>query len=195
MKLIGAGPAPSALNSEVRSGAAGTRILKPLRSSGVLISRPDEVIWRKPLSHTLRHRHDRRLGDLRADIGAEIAVHRLPHRVVVGEGEARVHDARGRHERGEDRGRQVEELDAAIADLRQQIGVRTELVGRKQLDFEPAAGRLADAIERLLGADVDRMRRVLSRCELVLNSAAAAGRVSMPHKRHGRARQEQTCGE
>ena len=52
LKLIGAGPAPSALNSEVSMGACGTRILKPLRSSGVLISRSDEVIWRKPLSHT-----------------------------------------------------------------------------------------------------------------------------------------------
>ena len=34
-----AGPAPSALNSDVRIGAAGTRILKSFRSSGVLISR------------------------------------------------------------------------------------------------------------------------------------------------------------
>src|SRR4051812_50088992 len=53
LKLIGAGPAPSALNSEVRIGAGGTRILKPFRSSGVLISEPEEVTWRKPLSQTL----------------------------------------------------------------------------------------------------------------------------------------------
>src|SRR3954463_5822701 len=52
LKLIGAGPASSALNSEVRIGAGGTRILKPFRSSGVLISRDDDVMCRKPLSQT-----------------------------------------------------------------------------------------------------------------------------------------------
>ena len=51
---------------------------------------------------------------------------------------------------------QVEELDAAVADLGQQVGVRAELVGREQPDVEPAAGRLADAVDRFLGADVDR---------------------------------------
>ena len=50
MKLIGEGAASRAWNSEVSAGAAGTRILKPFRSAAVLISRPDEVMWRKPLS-------------------------------------------------------------------------------------------------------------------------------------------------
>ena len=63
--------------------------------------------------------------------------------------------------------RQVEELDAAVADLRQEIGVGAELIGRKQLDLEPPARRFADAIDRFLGADIDRMRRILSGCELV----------------------------
>src|SRR3954447_14951695 len=53
LKLIGAGPAPSAWNSDVRIGAGGTRILKPVRSSGVLTSGPEEVTWRKPLSQIL----------------------------------------------------------------------------------------------------------------------------------------------
>ena len=37
LKLMLAGEAPSALNSDVHSGLTGTRILKPFRSAGVLI--------------------------------------------------------------------------------------------------------------------------------------------------------------
>ena len=44
VEVDGAGPASSALKSEVRIGEGGTRILKPFRSSGVLISRVDDVI-------------------------------------------------------------------------------------------------------------------------------------------------------
>ena len=43
--------------------------------------------------------------------------------------------------------RQVEELDAAVAHLRQQIGVGAELVGGEQLDVDAAAGRLANAVD------------------------------------------------
>ena len=45
-----AGAAPKALNIEVHSGLTGTRILKPCRSSGVVIGLVLVVIWRKPLS-------------------------------------------------------------------------------------------------------------------------------------------------
>ena len=40
----------NALNLDVQSGDTGTRILKPLRSSGPLIGLVDDVVWRKPLS-------------------------------------------------------------------------------------------------------------------------------------------------
>src|SRR5438270_10243470 len=53
LKLIGDTPASNALNSDVSIGAGGTRILKPFKSSGVLISRVEEVIWRNPLSQIL----------------------------------------------------------------------------------------------------------------------------------------------
>ena len=71
-----------------------------------------------------------------------------------------------RHEGGENERGQVEELDGAVADLREQVGVGAELVGREEPDVEPAGGRLADAVDRLLGADVDRMGRVLAGREL-----------------------------
>ena len=53
LKLIEAGDASNALNIEVHSGDTGTRILKPLKSSGPLIGRDDDVVWRKPLSQIL----------------------------------------------------------------------------------------------------------------------------------------------
>ena len=40
------GDAPKAVNMPVHSGETGTRILKPFRSSGVLIGLVPEVIWR-----------------------------------------------------------------------------------------------------------------------------------------------------
>src|SRR4051812_29569219 len=45
-KLIDIGAASNALNIEVQSGLGGTRILKPLRSSGLLIGRVEDVISR-----------------------------------------------------------------------------------------------------------------------------------------------------
>ena len=48
--LMPAGAASKALNIEVHSGDTGTRILKPFRSSGLLMGLADDVIWRKPLS-------------------------------------------------------------------------------------------------------------------------------------------------
>src|SRR5882724_9816370 len=53
LKLIEAGAASNALNIEVHSGDTGTRLLKPLRSSGPLIGLVDDVVWRKPLSQIL----------------------------------------------------------------------------------------------------------------------------------------------
>src|ERR1700741_4037160 len=53
LKLIEAGAASNALNIDVQSGETGTRILKPLKSSGPLIGLVDDVVWRKPLSQIL----------------------------------------------------------------------------------------------------------------------------------------------
>src|SRR5438874_1974240 len=48
-----------------------------------------------------------------------------------------------------------------------QVGVGAELVGRKQLDVQPAPRGVADAIDRFLRTLVDRVRRVLAGGELV----------------------------
>src|ERR1700750_724427 len=53
LKLIEGGEASNALNIEVHSGDTGTRILKPLKSSGPVMALVDEVVWRKPLSQIL----------------------------------------------------------------------------------------------------------------------------------------------
>ena len=105
MKLIGVGLAPSAVNSDVKIGAGGTRNLMPFRSSGVLIGWVDVVTWRKPLSQTLDIVSRPGFSDLRAHIGAERAVHRLPDCVVVVEREAGVDDAGRRHQRRQRRTR------------------------------------------------------------------------------------------
>src|ERR1700744_5963038 len=52
-KLIQAGERSKALNSDVHRGDTGTRILKPLKSSGVTRGLLDDVVWRKPLSQIL----------------------------------------------------------------------------------------------------------------------------------------------
>ena len=80
---------------------------------------------------------------------------------------------------------QVEELDAAVADLSQQVGVGAELIGREQLDLEPPAGGLADAVERLLRANVDRVGRVLSGRELVVELRGRGGPGEYTAQRHG----------
>jgi len=53
LKLIGVGLAPSAVNRDDSMGAAGTRIFRPLRSSGVLTALVEVVTLRKPLSQGL----------------------------------------------------------------------------------------------------------------------------------------------
>jgi hypothetical protein len=55
------------------------------------------------------------LVDLRPDIGAEPAVHRLPHRIVVIESEAHAVDRRLRHQGGQDQAGQGEEVHRAGA--------------------------------------------------------------------------------
>src|SRR5258708_38468163 len=52
-KLIEAGAASNALDIEVQNGETGTRILKPLKSSGPLIGLVDDVVSRNPLSPIL----------------------------------------------------------------------------------------------------------------------------------------------
>ena len=106
----------------------------------------------EPVVPRARHRHDRSFGNLSPDVGAEVAVRCLPHSLVILESEAGVQNAGNRHEGGEDRGGQVEEFHAAATHLREQVGIGAQLVGGEQLDVQPAAGRLADAVERFLGA-------------------------------------------
>ncbi|NYH14897.1 hypothetical protein GGD41_002125 [Paraburkholderia bryophila] len=115
----------------------------------------------------LADRHDAGFGDLRADVIAEVAIHRFPDRVVILERETGIDDAGGRRERRQNRRGLVEELHAAVAHLREQIGVGAELILRKQLDVEAAVGRVANVIDCFLRADVDRMGRVLAGGELV----------------------------
>ena len=143
----------------------------------------------------LGDRHDRRLGDLRPDVGAELAIHGFPHRIVVRKDEPQIHDAGGRDERGEDQRGQVEELDAAVADLRQKIGVRSELIGRKEIDFQAPARRFLDAIGSLLGANIDRMRRVLSGCELVGELRRRSGATEYARTTERLRRPGATCDE
>src|ERR1700761_9597585 len=52
-KLMDVGEASKSLNIELHSGDGGTRILKPLKSSGLAIGLTDDVVWRKPLSQIL----------------------------------------------------------------------------------------------------------------------------------------------
>ena len=76
--------------------------------------------------------------DLAADMGAELAVHGLPDRVVIREREADAVDGSRRHQRRQDQAGQREELDAAGADLAQHVGVGTELVVGENLQVDPA---------------------------------------------------------
>ena len=125
------------------------------------------MIWRKPLSQTCETVTIGVLAICGADVGAEIAVHRLPHRVVVGNAKPVLTiPAAGTSVARIGRG-QIEELDAAVAHLRQQVGVGAELVGREELisSRPPVASRMRSM--RLLRADVDRMGRVLPGRELV----------------------------
>jgi hypothetical protein len=85
------------------------------------------------------------LVDLGADIDAQLAVHRLPDGVVVLEGEADAVDRRGGHQGGQDQAGQGEEVDRAGAQLRQHVGVGTQLVVGEHLDVDLAVGGGLDA--------------------------------------------------
>ena len=85
---------------------------------------------------------------------------------------------------------------AAHAHLGQQVRVRAELVGREQPDVEPAAGRLADAVERLLGADIDRVGRVLPGCQLEVElGRRSAARDDAAQRQRGTAGQQGPAGD
>ena len=91
-------------------------------------------------------------------MGAKIAVHGLPDRIIVRECEADAADRRCRHQGRQDQARQREEFDAAGADLAQHVGVGAELVIGKNLQVEAAVGLGFDRRRHLLGADVHRVR-------------------------------------
>jgi len=117
-----------------------------------LIGFPESVV------PDLVHHDEIGFGDFAANIGAEIAVHRLPDRVVIGERKADAVDRRGRNQRGEDQPRKREELNAARADLAQHIGVGAKLIVWKDLQIEAAVGFGLDRRRHLLGARVHGMR-------------------------------------
>jgi len=97
------------------------------------------------------------LADLRADIGAEISIHCVPHGVVIGKRESHAVDRSGRNQRGQDQTRQREELDASGANLAQCVGVRTQLAIGKDLQVEPAIGFLFDCGRHLPRPSVQRV--------------------------------------
>src|SRR5271157_5350192 len=117
----------------------------------------------EPVVLHLGDRDDAAFRDLSADVVAELAVHRLPDGVVVLEREADVGNAACRHQRRQDRGRQVEEIDPAAAHLGEKVGVGPELVGGEELHVYPAVRRRANPIYGLLPTDVQRVRRILAR--------------------------------
>ena len=78
------------------SGLTGTRIFRPSMSLAVSIGLPLVVIWRKPLSHIFSKACRRDLGDRGADMRADLAVHRGPDLVIIGERETHRVDARPR---------------------------------------------------------------------------------------------------
>ena len=127
-----------------------------------VVGRVDRLGRRRGLAEAvvpdLVHRDQVLLQDLRADPRAELAVHRLPHGVVVGEREADAADLRRGHQLAQDQARQREELDAARAQLAQHVVVGAELVVRIDLDVDAALGLGADRVGHLLGAQVHRVR-------------------------------------
>ena len=90
-------------------------------------------------------------------MGAEIAVHGLPNRVVVRKRKADAIDRRRRHQGRQDQARQREELDAAGTDLAQHVRIGTELVIWENLQIEPAIGFGLDRRRHFLGTGVHGM--------------------------------------
>ena len=156
-----------------------------------ILGRDDGLAARCRLAETVIpdfiHGDETRLADLAAHIGAEVAVHRLPHRVVVGEGKADAVDRGDRHQRRQDQARQGEELDRARPQLAQHVGIGAELVVGEYLQLEAAVGLLGDGVRRLLGADVERMRDR----QVVGVFVAEIGGPRGPDRRHGQRR----CGD
>ena len=90
-------------------------------------------------------------------MGAQIAIERLPHGVVVGDCKAQAGDGRARHQGREDQAREGEELDAAGAQLAEHVGVVAQLAGREDLDVHAALGLGQDGGGHFLGAHIHRV--------------------------------------
>src|SRR6516165_8658077 len=106
---------------------------------------------------------DRSLRDFSSNIVTELAVHRLPDGVIVLEDEAEARHA-GRGDVGcKNERRQIEELNAAAAYLRQQIGIGAELICGKQLDIDSTRRRFANAVQRFLRTNIDGMSGIMAR--------------------------------
>jgi hypothetical protein len=90
-------------------------------------------------------------------MGAKIAVHGLPDRVVIRESKPDAVDGRCRNQGRQDQARQREKLDPAGADLAQHVGVGTELVVGENLQVEAATGFGLDRRRHLLCPLVHRM--------------------------------------
>src|SRR5207248_9089679 len=98
------------------------------------------------------------LGDLRADIGAQISVHRLPYGAVIGKRESHAVDRGGWNKRGKYQTGQREELDAPRANLAKRVGVRTQLAIGEDLQVEAAISLLFDRGRHFARASVHRVR-------------------------------------
>ncbi len=118
-----------------------------------------------------------------------LAVHRLPHRVVVRKRKTDAVDRRRRHQRCQDQARQREELDAAGADLAQHVGIRAKLVIRENLQVNAALGLGLDRRRHLLGADVHgvRIRKIIG------IFVGKFGRLRARHQRRAEAAQHGRC--
>ncbi len=92
---------------------------------------------------------------------------RGPDFLVVVECKTRIDDTGRRHQGRQHHAGLIEEFHTAIADLRHQVGIRTQLVCRKQFDLQTTVGGVANALNRLLRPLVHRVSRILSGREFV----------------------------
>ena len=93
----------------------------------------------------------------RANISAQVAIHRGPHGGVILERKGQPVDACQRYQRLQNQARQRKDINRAISHLRQHVGVAAQLVIREDLNVDLAASLCANRIGRFFDADVGRV--------------------------------------
>ena len=96
--------------------------------------------------------------DIAADELADFAVHRRPHLVVIGEGEADAGQRSGRNQRRHHGTRHGGEFERAGTQLGHHVGVAPELIVREQVDRDLAVGLGGDRLDGFLQPHIDRVR-------------------------------------